>query len=81
MNDQTKVLLLYLSVGLSVLSARIVMLLAMAMTFALFAFAMYAPTWERIAGATIFAALIFIPATRIDKDKLPDRKIIAPEGE
>ena len=85
MNDQltaqTKVLILYIRVGLAVLSARLVLLIALALTFALFAWAMYLPGWERIACATIFAVLIFLPSARIDAKMKPDRAVISPTEE
>jgi len=80
MNEQTKVLLLYIRVGLAVLSARVVLLLALALTFALFAWAMYDPTTNRIACATIFAVLIFLPACRVDSKMKPERAVISPEN-
>lgn len=82
MNDSTqaaKLLTLYISVGLRVLSARGVLLLAMLLTFSLFVWTMYAPTWERIAAATIFAVLIFLPATRVDAAQSSDRAVISPK--
>lgn len=82
MNDQQiKVMLLYISVGLRVLTARTVLLVTLALTFALFAWAMYYPTTERIACATIFAVLVFIPVIRMDVGLKTDRAIVAPEGE
>ena len=80
MNDQTKVLLLYIRVGLAVLSARLVLMIACALTFALFAWAMALPDWNRIACATIFAVLVFLPATRIDARQSKDRSVISPES-
>jgi len=81
MNNETKVLLLYIRVGINVLSARIMLLLAMALTFGLFAWAMYLPGTERIAAATIFALLVFLPATRIDAAQASDRAVISPKDE
>jgi len=77
---QIQVMLLYVSIGLRVLSARIVLLLALALTFSLFAWAMYWPTHERIACATIFALLVFIPVIRMDSKLKSDRIVVAPEG-
>ena len=75
----TKVMLLYIRVGLQVLSARLVLLLALALAFGLFAWAMWLPGWERIATATIFAVLIFLPATRIDAAQSASRAVISPK--
>jgi len=78
MNAETKVLLLYIRVGLAVLSARLVLLIALALTFVLFCWAMYLPDYPRIAAATIFAVLVFLPATRIDAKMSKDRAVISP---
>ena len=78
-NEQTiKVMLLYVSVGMKVLSARIVLLLTLVLVFTLFCWAMWDPSWNRIACATIFAVLIFLPATRIDHAQAKDRAVISP---
>jgi hypothetical protein len=81
MNTDAKTLLLYIRVGVAVLTARLVLLLAMALTFGLFAWAMYLPGYERIAAATIFAILVFIPATRVDAAQSTSRDVISPKGE
>jgi len=73
-----KVMLLYVSVGLRVLSARLVLLLTLLLAFTLFCWAMWDPTWNRIACATIFAVLIFFPVTRIDAGQKTDRAVISP---
>jgi hypothetical protein len=80
MNEQAKMVLLYIHAGMRVLSARVVLLLAMLLTFGLFAWAMYLPGWERITAATIFAVLIFLPATRIDAAQSRDRAAINTTG-
>lgn len=80
MDDKSKLLLLYVRVGLTVLSARVVLLLAMALSFALFAWAMYLPGWERISAATIFTVLVFLPATRIDAAQAKERAVVSPES-
>ena len=77
--ERTEVLLLYITTGLRVLSARVVLLLALALTFSLFAWAMYMPDYNRIGCATIFAILIFLPATRVDARVSGDRAVISPE--
>ena len=80
MDDKSKLLLLYVRVGLTVLSARVVLLLAMALSFALFAWAMYLPGWERLSAATIFTVLVFLPATRIDAAQAKERAVVSPES-
>ena len=79
MDQQTQLLLLYIKVGVSVLSARLVLLLALVLSFGLFAWAMYLPTYERIGCATLFALLIFLPAVRLDARQSADRAVISPK--
>ena len=79
MDQHTQLLALYIKVGLSVLSARLVLLLALALTFGLFAWAMALPTYERIGCATLFALLIFLPAIRLDARQSADRAVITPK--
>jgi hypothetical protein len=79
MDNQTQLLLLYVRVGLSVLSARLVLLLALVLSFGLFAWAMALPTYERIGCATLFAVLIFLPAVRLDARQSADRAVISPK--
>lgn len=50
-----------LSLALQAVSQRIVVLLAMAMTFGLFAWAMWMHEWIALAIAGTFAALVFLP--------------------
>lgn len=76
--DQTKVLLLYLRVGLQVVSARLVLLIGLALVFALFCWAMARPEWERIACATIFALLVFLPCVAVDRSMSKARAVISP---
>lgn len=77
--DHAQVALLFIAIGMRVLSARIVLIVAMLLTFSLFAWAMFLPGWERVAAATIFAVLVFIPATWIDKAQSGERSIITPK--
>ena len=64
--QQTKALILFIGAGMKVLSIRLVLLLALVMAFALYSWAMYWPTNERIAAATLFTVLVFLPAIRAD---------------
>jgi membrane protein YdbS with pleckstrin-like domain len=79
MTDQTQLLALYVKVGINVLSARLVLLLALALTFGLFAWAVVDPTWPRITAAALFAVLVFFPATRVDAAQSRDRAVITPK--
>ena len=75
---QLELIVLYVETGLRVLSARIVLLLTLALTFTLFCWTMYDPTWNRIAACTIFAVLVFLPVIRLDLGTKSDRAVISP---
>jgi hypothetical protein len=79
MTNQTEIMLLYVRVGLAVLTARLVLVLTLVLTFALFAWAMWDPTYPRIGCATLFAVLAYLPATRIDAKMAPDRAVVQPK--
>jgi len=59
-------------IALEVLSERVFSILAMFMTFALSCWAMYEPTWERMAMAGAFGLAVFIPSLR---ERKRDRKV------
>jgi predicted PurR-regulated permease PerM len=80
-NEQIRVLVLYLQVGLKVLSARIVLILTLLMVFSLFCWAMYDPTYNRIACAGIFAILVYLPVVSLDRKESPNRAVINPNQE
>ena len=50
-----------LSLALQVLSAKVVLLLAMLMSFGLFSWAMAVGSWVAVLTAAIFAILVFLP--------------------
>jgi hypothetical protein len=50
-----------LSLALEALTARAVILLALVMSFGLFAWALAAASWLSVATAAIFAILVFLP--------------------
>jgi hypothetical protein len=54
-------------IALEVLSERVFSILAMSMTFALSCWAMYEPTWERMAVAGAFGVAVFIPSLRVER--------------
>ena len=64
--EQVKYLLRFIKAGSTVLSARIAMLLALILTFALFAWCMILPDVWRFATAKTFALLIFVPTVILD---------------
>ena len=59
-------LLTFIKTSSKVLSGRIAMLLALILTFALFAWCMIQPDVWRFATATTFALLIFVPTVILD---------------
>ena len=50
-----------LAMALQALTAKVVILLSMGMTFGLFAWAMWAHEWIAVATAGLFAAIVFLP--------------------
>jgi hypothetical protein len=58
-------------IALGVLTDRILTVLSLLMAFSLYCWAMWGPEWERIAIATSFAVLVFLPA--LIKEKNRDR--------
>ena len=64
--NEARAVLLFIGVGMKILSARIMLLLALLMTFGLFCWAMVLPDYNRIAAATIFTVLVFLPTIRAD---------------
>lgn len=74
--NQVRSLLLFINTGVKILSARILLFLALLLTFSLFGFVMFQPTYERILLATIFAILVFLPVVRTDLKTIDSRKTI-----
>ena len=64
--EQVKYLLRFLKTGTKILSARLMLMLALTLNFILFAWEMEEPNAWRFAGATTFAVLIFLPAVWLD---------------
>lgn len=64
--EQTRFLLQFITAGIRVLSARAAMMLALTLTFMLFAWAMVSADVWRFAGATVFGLLIFLPCVWLD---------------
>lgn len=78
--EKLRAVMLFVSAGIRALSARAVLLLTLLLVFSLFCWAMYLPTWERIAAATIFAVLVFLPVIRMDIGMKKDRAVVAPDS-
>lgn len=64
--EQVKYLLKFIKAASSVLSARMSMLLALLLTFVLFAWALESADTIRLIAATIFAVLVFLPTVWLD---------------
>ena len=79
MADQTRVLMMFVSVGVRVLAARAVLILTLLLTFVLFAWTMVAPDYLRIGTACAFAILVWFPVTRIDASLASERQMITPK--
>lgn len=59
-------------VALKILSERVLTILALVMTFALAAWVMYQPTWEREGMAAFFAVAVFLPCVVQDRRRSSD---------
>lgn len=70
-------------VAIGVLTDRILTVLALAMSFSLFCWAMWGPVIERIVIATGFALLVFLPALIKEKqrDTTQSQQASDPSGE
>ena len=77
--EQVRALMLFLNAGVKVLSARLILILTLFLGFSLFAWSMADPTHERIAIATLFSVLVFLPVIRADSKAVEARKAV--EGE
>jgi len=53
--------------ALATISERLLTLMAMGLTFALAAWVMKVPTWERMAMAAFFAIVVFLPCVLKEK--------------
>ena len=74
-----QVVMLWISTGLKVVTTRLVLLVALSMVFGLFCWALYWPTWERIACVTLFAILVYLPIVKIDNNQSKNRAIVNPQ--
>jgi hypothetical protein len=61
-----RALVMFINAGMKVLSMRLVLVMSLLMTFGLFVWAMWLPTPERIAAASIFTLGVFLPALKSD---------------
>lgn len=76
--EQVRVLLAYVNGGMQILAVRVLLVLALVMSFGLFCWTMYYPTPERIGAAALFAGMVFFPILRLDQRTTPQRKEITP---
>jgi hypothetical protein len=58
-----------LRVAMEVVSMRLLTILAMVMSFLLACWAMYLPSWERMAMAGFFAVFIYLPCISWERKK------------
>ena len=65
-NNDVAFLLKFLATGTRVLSSRLLLFVTLMLTFSLFVWAMHSPDYFRIATASIFAIVIFLPVRALD---------------
>ena len=78
-SEQAKLVLAFVHAGMSILSARIAVFMAMIMAFSLACWTMYDPTYNRIMMASIFGALVFLPVLSMDKRQAKERELVTGE--
>lgn len=76
--DTARILLVYIGAGLRVLSARLALLLCIALMFALGCWCMWDPTWPRLATMGVWGLLVFLPVVSIDRGTKKERAMLAP---
>ena len=74
--DLFRGLVLFVNAGVRVLSARITLLLTLLLCFSLFWWEMYDPNPFRLAAASIFAVVVFLPVLALDKRQAADKEIV-----
>ena len=77
---QLQLLTVWVSVGLKVLSARLVLMLALFMAFGLFCWAMWNANYFTIGCAAAFAVLVYLPIIKMDGKQSAGRSIVDPQG-
>ena len=78
-NIDPRIAMMFIATGLKVLSARVLLILAMIMVFALSCAAMYDPSWIRLATVAVFGLIVFWPICRLDRSLSQERASVAPE--
>jgi len=62
-------------IGLRTLSQRVLTVIGMLACIGLFAYALWLPTWERAAIASLFAVLVYWPLIRIELRKSTQQEV------
>ena len=78
-SKQMQVLVLWISTGMRVLTARLVLLVTLLMVFGLFCWAMWNANYFTIGCAALFAILVFLPIIKLDGKQAADRAVINPQ--
>jgi len=64
--DLIKTLVKFVRVGMLVLTNRLLVIISLSMCGIGFGWALYIPTWERLAIVCAFACLVFWPIVKLD---------------
>jgi len=66
----------FINAGIKLLSARLLLIMTLLLTFSLFAWTMYQPDYWRLACATIFGLIVFLPIRALDaKEKEKNNEV------
>jgi hypothetical protein len=64
----------FISAGIKVLSARLLLIGTLLLTFSLFAYAMYMADYIHLAIAASFSVFVFLPVRALDATKVKEEK-------
>ena len=77
-NFDPRIAMMFISTGLRVLSARVLVVIGMVMMFMLAGAAMWDPTYIRLGTVAVFGVIVFWPICKIDRGTAKDRAIVSP---
>ena len=67
--SEIQALVQFAQLGLRIVSERMLTIMGMAICAGLFAWVLYAPDLTRLAGAVLFAVIVYLPLVRMEQAK------------